>query len=269
MNTMVTAPQSQAVFDPFAPSSIPPAQTQADLVADPSNFQGANASIGQTVQTLPVADPTGQLAAVATNVVTTDLSTASTSPTATPNANQDATDQDSTDQDLEEALPTQLNDDERLDLLDQAISEVEREASVLDQVVPSAVLASDPLNPPVTRSASQKPETVGSSVASTELGALGQIEYEPSPELPPEVDGFLKRVDDTADKLPQEIVIADGSIQQVAQPHPTQTVIVLPITEEEAGQKVSDVRLSLAWLLEWSNKVIKKFVGKVVYRQTP
>ena len=163
-----------------------------------------------------------------------------------------------------------LTDDERLDLLDQALTDTENAASVLDQAVPNAVLASDPLNPPMAAaSASKKPESVIGATAPVEVGSRGQVEYEPSSELPVEVEGFLERVEDHADKLPQEIVISGDSVQQVAQSHPTQTVVVLPITEAEAESKVKDPKLSLAWLLEWSHKIIKKFVGKVVYRHEP
>lgn len=168
------------------------------------------------------------------------------------------------------SLPTDLTDDQRLDLFDQALTDAEQSASVLDQAVPGAVLASDPLNPPMAAgSSSKKPESVVGAVSQVEVGSQAQVEYEPSSELPVEVEGFLERVEDHADKLPQEIVIAGDSVQQVSQSHPTQTVVVLPITEEEAENKVKDPKLSLAWLLEWSHKIIKKFVGKVVYRHEP
>lgn len=160
-----------------------------------------------------------------------------------------------------------LTEDERLTLLDQVLTETEQASSVFDQVMPAAIIASDPLNPQGALSSSaRKPETVASNSAPQEAGLIGQVEYEPSSELPVEVEGFLERVEDHADKLPQEIVIADEHAQLLPQSHPTQTVIMLPITEQDEQNPVKDVRLSLTWLLEWSHKIIKKFVGKVVYR---
>ena len=160
-----------------------------------------------------------------------------------------------------------LTEDERLALLDQVLTETEQASSVFDQVMPAAIIASDPLNPQgAVSSSARKPETIASNSAPQEAGLIGQVEYEPSSELPVEVEGFLERVEDHADKLPQEIVIADEHAQLLPQSHPTQTVIMLPITEQDEENSVKDVKLSLTWLLEWSHKIIKKFVGKVVYR---
>lgn len=160
-----------------------------------------------------------------------------------------------------------LTEDERLALFDQVLTEAEQASSVFDQVMPAAIIANDPLNPQgINPSGARKPETVASNSAVPEAGLIGQVELEPASELPVEVEGFLERVEDHADKLPQELVVADGNVQALPQSHPTQTVIVLPITAEDEQHPVKDVKLSFTWLLEWSHKIIKKFVGKVVYR---
>ena len=164
---------------------------------------------------------------------------------------------------------TLLTDDEKLDIFDQALTYAESQASVLDQVLPSAVLASDPLNPAQPPSVRPgQPEAVRPSVSPVESASQAQVEYEPSAELPVEVEGFLQRVDDHADKLPQEIVLADGDLKTVPQAHPTTPVIVLPIDEEdERAAKGKSPVWSIVWLVEWSHKMIKKFVGTVIYRQ--
>lgn len=163
-----------------------------------------------------------------------------------------------------------LTEDERLALFDQVLTEAEQASSVFDQVMPAAIIANDPLNPQgITTSGARKPETVASNSNVQEAGLIGQVEFEPASELPVEVEGFLERVEDHADKLPQELVVADGNVQALPQSHPTQTVIVLPITAEDEQVPAKDVKLSFTWLLEWSHKIIKKFVGKVVYRHEP
>jgi hypothetical protein len=45
-------------------------------------------------------------------------------------------------------------------------------------------------------------------------------------------------------------------------------VVVLPITEEveEAGKK-KNPNFSIRWLVEWSQRIIKMFAGKVVYKR--
>lgn len=200
--------------------------------------------------------------------------TPSTSPPTSPAAVSDVFDTtpDSLDS-VVDAIPSttaELTDDEKLELFDQAISFAESQASVLDQVLPSALLANDPLNPPQSVSArTGQPEVVRPSVSPIESVSQGQVEYEPNAELPVEVEGFLQRVDNHADKLPQEIVLADGDLKTVPQAHPTTPVIVLPIDEDdEQAAKGKSASWSIVWLVEWSHKMIKKFVGTVIYRQS-
>ena len=96
------------------------------------------------------------------------------------------------------------------------------------------------------------------------------VEVEPQPEIPPEVESYLQKVDERTDTAPQEIVIADGSqTVPTKHPYPSQPVVVLPITkdEEKEGIKKSP-KFSIRWLVEWSRRLMKVFMGKIIYRPT-
>ena len=131
-----------------------------------------------------------------------------------------------------------------------------------------------------------KPETIkySTSGGKESLGAISKIdssaveaggnaqmvEYEPNPELSPEVEGYINRVDQNIDQAPNEIVIADASMPMPSNHQlPSQPVLVLPITVglEKEGATQSP-KFSIRWLVEWSRKIIKTFVGKVIYRQS-
>ena len=297
---MMTAPTGQAVFDPFAPppsTSTQPVVTSS-VVVDPdvSTSQSSSQPIAQnSTQQLAQSNPpseddqTNQSADQADLVDVTQLPNNVNQPLAElpdlptadvtsegPDAEMYLDDTETDNQPLDQVADQpnddlqpdfDLTEDERISLFDEVLTETEQSASVFDQIMPATILANDPLNPQVgNNSGSRKPETVVSNSAPQEAGLIGRVEYEPSSELPVEVEGFLERVEDHSDKLPQEIVVADGNAQALPQSHPTQTVIVLPITEEEGQAQAKDVKLSFTWLLEWSHKIIKKFVGKVVYR---
>ncbi len=250
------SPTDQAVNSVLSPANT--TQVVTDLPDSSASRQD-----DQTIQDLLLSTPTesSEDEAVHENQLTdqTDQEFAETS--------TEQTDLQQIPSDLNLEQDFDLTEDERLALLDQVLTETEQTSSVFDQVMPAAIIANDPLNPQgAVSSSARKPETVASNSAPQEAGLIGQVEYEPSSELPVEVEGFLERVEDHADKLPQEIVIADEHAQLLPQSHPAQTVIMLPITAEDEEHPVKDVKLSLAWLLEWSHKIIKKFVGKVVYR---
>lgn len=142
------------------------------------------------------------------------------------------------------------------------------------QAVPMAVTSmTDTLNPPDVVGGGTAKETPLLSVtvehpAVDQAGGVQYVETEKSHELPPEVEGFIKKVEDNVDQIPEEIVIAD---QQTGQSLPrvlAQPVVVLPITSkmEEEGKKKPPT-YSIRWLIEWSWKMMKRFSGKVVYRE--
>ncbi len=176
---------------------------------------------------------------------------------------------------------------EQLDELDQVLAEVEAQrvldtvpaapaADTLAQVVPQVALqATDTLNPQQPTGGSTFKEVAPAAtpdvVAPDAMGSIQYVEQEPSPELSPEVESFLERVEVQTQEQPQEIVIADGSTNvSTTTHHPSQPVIVLPITPaiEHEGKNKSP-HWSIRWLVEWSQRIIKAFSGKVIYRQQP
>jgi hypothetical protein len=185
-----------------------------------------------------------------------------------------AEDRSTTSQNLD-LLAETLDEVEALPAFDQAPNPVAE--GVLTQAMPQAVAqttatqaATDPLLSAKT-SSTQKEATESVSldqVAADAARGAQLAEVEPQPEIPPEVESYLQKVEERPATAPQEIVIADGSQTTPAQhSYPSQPVIVLPITaeEEKAGVKKSP-KFSIRWLVEWSRKLMKAFMGKVIYR---
>ncbi len=112
-------------------------------------------------------------------------------------------------------------------------------------------------------------ESTTAAAAPVEAGAnIQYVEQEKTPELPPEVEGYLQHVEDNADQAPEEIVIADATSTPLAPKYPKQSVVVLPITpevEEEGAKK--NTSFSIRWLVEWSRKLMKVFSGTIIYRE--
>ena len=104
---------------------------------------------------------------------------------------------------------------------------------------------------------------------SVEAGAgLQYVEQEKSPEIPPDVDKYIKKVGQNKIQPPQEVVVADQSEQTAQSQYAAEPAAVLPITQEtEQKGKRKSPKLSIRWLVEWSRKIIKMFSGKVIYRQ--
>ena len=165
-------------------------------------------------------------------------------------------------------MPTQV----KLDLALQAIEEAGKTQKEAAQVVAQPVisqLASEPPSLQVgVRGGKERGAAVSPDVQVVDAaGSLASVEYEPTPEIPPEVEEYIKRVEEHADTLSEPIVVDGQQVGQVSHHHPTQPVVVLPITEEdEKKARFKSPRYSIRWLVEWSHKIIKKFVGRVVYR---
>jgi|GEM_PF-1704085 len=156
---------------------------------------------------------------------------------------------------VDDAQDTVLTDEVKLDLFESALDS----ATALTSVSPP---------PPQMGSFTKGVEKAeAKQVPSVEVPGITYVEKEPQPEIPVEVEGFLQRVEDSADKLKQEIVLADKNLVTQNQSHPTQPVVVLPISEKmEKEAKSKSPKFSIVWLVEWSKKIIKKFLGKVIYR---
>lgn len=146
------------------------------------------------------------------------------------------------------------------------------ESDSLASAVPTAVDAmTDSLNPPQAGGGLAKEAPLLSVTvehpAVDQTGGVQYVENERSPEMPPEVEGFLQKVEDNVDQIPQEVVIADLQTGQQVPRVMATPVIVLPITPqtEDEGKK-KNAAYSIRWLIEWSWKMMKVFSGKVVYR---
>lgn len=158
--------------------------------------------------------------------------------------------------------------------------DINSDPSVIAQALPTAVTQVTTqqdyanLNPPTVArpgsSSKEKSESSSLDAGAVEAAqAIQYVEHEPQPEIPPEVDGFLKRAQDHSSQAPQEIVVADGTTDTPTEnTRPSQPVVVLPITEEtEKKAAHKSTKFSIKWLVEWSHKIMKKFVGKVIYRE--
>jgi hypothetical protein len=179
------------------------------------------------------------------------------------------------------AQPTLRQTKIALDTLDRVINEVEQAMpednaaeGVVAQAVPQAISqTTDTLNPAQVSTVTSKEAAESVSLDQVAVDAARgaqQAELEPSPEIPPEVESYLQKVEDHRETAPKEIVIADGSqTQPNDHQYPAEPVVVLPITEEEeqAGAKKSP-KFSIRWLVEWSRRLMKIFTGKIVYRPT-
>lgn len=166
---------------------------------------------------------------------------------------------------------------EALDLLEQAISEVERsKLPTIIQNIDKTNSDQSPLKktgidlPTLDQSpiSSTRKESEGASMLSIEQGANVQVvEVEKSPELSPEVEKYLQEVHDDKDQAPKEIAIADEIANLPTQNQfVSEPVIVVPITPEiEKKGKRKSPKFSIRWLVEWSQKIIKMFAGKVIY----
>lgn len=85
------------------------------------------------------------------------------------------------------------------------------------------------------------------------------------PEVPPEVEGWVERVERGDIQLPQPVSHRGQTLVQSAQPK--QVHVVLPLSEEGVIRGLHlKVIYSLRWLAEWCIRLLKKFPGKVLYR---
>jgi hypothetical protein len=178
--------------------------------------------------------------------------------------------------------PAQINTEtstQELDLFESALTEVEAQRQLKPVVSPQTpvepiIQSTQPVQSPpalVLASAGRKEAGPTEVNAVEQAASIQYVEAEKSPELSPEVEKYINEVKEDQDKAPKEIVITDitqdlpADGQYIAEP-----VIVLPITPEiEKKGKRKSPKFSLRWLVEWSQKIIKIFSGKVIYRDVP
>jgi hypothetical protein len=174
-----------------------------------------------------------------------------------------------------------LTTQDQLDVLSSVLDEIQaasatatpQDLGALAQMVPQTALDStDTLNPLKPAGSSVKEAQAPSALqeVATETGiSLQYVEQEKAPEISPEVESFLQNVEEHHEQAPEEIVIAGDDTQLPSTTHhPSQPVLVLPITPEIEKEGVhANVHWSVRWLVEWSHKIIKVFSGKVIYRE--
>lgn len=175
-------------------------------------------------------------------------------------------------QQIQPVQSTQPTQQTQLNIAEQVLSDF---AQVVPQTITTVV--PDPLNPPNPAPVGQaKKEAYKPGPAVAEVPAptpeypagVQAVEQEKTPEIAPEVESFMKHVEQQPDQLPQEIVIADNQEVSSVAHHPKQPVVVLPITaQDQIDGKNKDYKFSIRWLVEWSVKIMKKFSGKVIYRE--
>ncbi len=153
---------------------------------------------------------------------------------------------------------TDLSDEAKLLALDEA----------MDQAQSATPPTDDTGQVPTGFASRRTPEVVARTAPqTTEVLPAGLAEVEKSGEIPPEVSEYLTRVEDHADTLPQEIVVEGDNMSVQPSQAPVMPVIVLPISpDDEIKAKGKNHTFSIAWLVEWSHKIIKMFLGKVIYR---
>jgi hypothetical protein len=160
------------------------------------------------------------------------------------------------------------------------------------ELAPEAVMAQQPLSPepvalaevaadsiePQVTETQQLQEVVNEpdkpaameQVTTPEQGVAGMqvLEHEPKPEISPEVSEYLKEVETHQELQPHEVVVANQVPQVLPPKMLPKPVIVLPITPEieDVGSK-KGVMWSIRWLVEWSQKIMKMFSGKVIYKE--
>lgn len=185
---------------------------------------------------------------------------------------------------------SQFSTIEKLGLLEEVINEVEasrqknleqdygeknqvESAEKIKNVSPSLVTESPnevvQATSPVMLSSSRKESGGGRGFNSNEqMASVQYVEKEKSPELSPEVESFIEQVQKD-ESAPKEIVIADAqSTMPADDQYVSERVVVLPITPEiEKKGKRKSAKFSVRWLVEWSQKIIKMFEGKVMYRE--
>lgn len=168
-----------------------------------------------------------------------------------------------------------VSDEEKLALFEQVLDETEAAAllaSVPPQALPQATEAmwqqSQAGRP--AGSAAQKESAAPWSVESAidaSGGMLTTPEHERQPEISPEVESYLQHIEDTQTTPVDELAKLIPEVATKPEPKSTELVRVLPVTKDAAaaGRKKS-AKFSIRWLVEWSDKIIKMFKGKAIYR---
>ncbi len=179
-------------------------------------------------------------------------------------ASKQAINRQSTNQTSPQFSRAQINTMDKLNLLEEIINNIEKFKKTKAS---SATLDAEK---DFNAGFSSGKETIEGGPTLTEQAASIQyVEAEKSPELSPEVEKYIQEVQKDQAKAPEEIVISSEVDSMPAdKQYVSERVVVLPITPEiEKKGKRKNPKLSIRWLVEWCQKIIKQFQGKVVYSQ--
>lgn len=168
-----------------------------------------------------------------------------------------------------------VSDEEKLALFEQVLEETEASAlfaAIPPQALPQATEQLWQQNQPAGQptGAAQKESAAPWSVESAidaSGGVLSTPEQERQPEISPEVESYLQQVEETQTAPVDELAKLIPEIATKPEPKSTELVRVLPVTKDAAaaGRKKS-AKFSIRWLVEWSDKIVKMFKGKAIYR---
>ncbi len=174
--------------------------------------------------------------------------------------------------DVDQPAGSDLDDNTKLDLALKAIDEAKKQVTgepITSLAHPAIQQMAAKTNQVVATPVSGKERAAAVSPDARVVDAVSDqsVEVEKSPEISPEVSEYVQRVEDHADQLAEPIVI-DGKQLSTQPHHPTQPVVVLPISmADEKKARFKGVKFSIRWLIEFSHKIVKEFVGSVIYRQ--
>lgn len=188
-------------------------------------------------------------------------------------SDQPATQQDPVPALVQDVVPEQapsiLSNEQKLATFEAILSDLESQNVATATKEPLATPADPALAAPqYPRTGPNKEVAPGTLQVSAELpGGMQYIDSEPSPEISPELEIYLQKVEEAEAHISEEVITAaQPPIQQSPAPLP-QNVKVLPITKEveEAGMK-KNTSNSIRWLVAFSRKLAEMFKGKAIYR---
>jgi len=178
-----------------------------------------------------------------------------------------------------------LDSQQALDLLNQAIDEVEVDRQTKSEAVSSqgqkerSVQADLPLenvavNSTEVAKSEELPEAQLEASGEAPAEASAEIELNPKTELAElgqEISELGKEVKEQRDQeevKAQQAAINDLATSATAVVSDVKPVVVLPISEEKQRQaKYKSTNFSLHWLAEWAKKISKIFSGAVIYKE--
>lgn len=122
------------------------------------------------------------------------------------------------------------------------------------------------MNVPVGSMSKEQMEILPSPSVTENVPLVEVSENEPVPE---QVSSWIEKLEKGEDvQLPQPITHDDQVLVSPANPQIDEEKIILPMTEKQVEKGLHEQLFTGArWLAEWCVRLVKKFHGKVVYRE--